>query len=506
MIKITNSQTTQNTNSNGITNFNIILDKVGRYSIQASYAGDDTHEVSSSTSQTFTVINPSVSTAETVTITLTTNATNNTVHNGDTLTLTATCTDGNGTPIRSGVVVNFIQITSNQTQNNLGNAETNGNGVATLSNIPVTATQYGQWTLYAYISAITGEFNYSTSNDVTVTANPNATSLSLTATSTSITPGGNTTLTATLHDTTNNLNLANKTITLYNGGTFVSSDTTDSNGQVSFTVSPASTTTYTAYFVSADGYEGSSDNLRIVVITTPTTVKNTTLTASLTNGTNYSIHSASTNYSNTVAVTGTLKDSSNNPVSTASVIVYIQSKENSNTLLTLPATTSSDGTYSVSKDVTSSYGKTFESGANVGLWEVWAEYAGSNGNYNSSSTSKTIITCYDDWYTTFKDLPTAGSTITPGTNFDPKLVDYQDNGVPGRSASLTFKVKSTGNSETFSGSTIYTGEIANAQTGTNYGVTVNYGFDFTMVVTASFSGVTNTYNSCSVEKEYNYDA
>ena len=503
MIKITNSNTTQNTDSNGIVNFNTNLNKLGKYTITASYAGDSTHELSSSTSQTFTVLNPSTN-ATAVTIQLTTSA--NPVYNGDTFNLTATCTVG-GSTIRSGVTVNFVQITSNQTLNSLGDAETNANGVATLSNIPVTASSVGQWTIYAYISAISGEFYYSTSNEIVITANPVNTSLTLTANSTTINSGNSARLTATLHDDTNNTYINGKTITLYNGSTYVSSGTTDNNGQVTFSVSLTKDTTYYAYFTSADGYLGDSASIRITVDTTAT-AKNTTLTCSLTNGTNYSIHSASSNYSNTVAVTGVLKDSSNNPVSNASVIVYIKSKENSNTMLTLTGTTNSNGVYNVSRSVTSSYGKTFDSGTNVGLWEVWAVYAGSQGTYNASSTSasKITITCYDDWYTTFINLPTDGSTITPGTNFNPKLVDYNGNGIGGRSASITFKVKSTSNSETFSGTTLYTGEIVNAQTGTSYGVTVNYGFDFTTITTASFSGVTSTYSSCSVEREYTYDA
>ena len=501
MIKITNSNITQITDENGVSNFSIILNKVGKYTLQASYAGDETHELSSSTAQTFNVTQPSTS-AHTVNIALTTNAQNNVVYNGDTLTLTATCTV-NGSAIRSGVSVNFIQIRSDQTLHSLGDAETNGSGVATLSNINVTATTASEWKIYAYISEIAGEFYYSTSEYLTLTANPIPTNLTVTANNTSITRGDSVRLTATLKNNSNTA-INGKTVTLYAGGTYIDSGTTNVSGQVTFTLSPTDTTTYNLYFTSADGYLGDSASIRITV-NASVTVKNTTLTCSLSNGTNYSIHSASSNYSNTVAVTGTLKDSSNNPVTNAQVKVYIRSKENTNTLITLPGTTNASGDYSVSRNVTASYGKTFDTGTNVGIWEVWAEYEGSQGTYNSSSTSKINITCWDDWYTTFINLPTAGSTITPGTNFNPKLVDYNGSGIGGRRASITFKVKSTGNSQTFtSPQTLYTGELVNAQTGTSTGVTVNYGFNFTMVVTTSFTGVTSTYKSCTVEREYNY--
>jgi len=165
---------------------------------------------------------------------------------GDTANLTATLTDGNGTPIPNKTVTFKINNTT------VGTATTDTNGTATYTYTIPTNTTPGQYVITAdfpgdsnyYLSSGTGTLNVVSLTNLTVT---NITSH----------PGSTTNLTATLTTTTGSP-VPNKTITFKVNSTTVGTATTDNNGIATYTYNIPTNTTPGQYVITAD-FPGDGD-------------------------------------------------------------------------------------------------------------------------------------------------------------------------------------------------------------------------------------------------------
>lgn len=267
---------------------------VGTYTYKAVYDGDTQHNDGES--------NGIIITVNKVTPVLTLSSDKNTIHSGETITLTGTTTvDG---------TINFIQIGG--TMNILGSVESaNGTFTYTFTNTRTINVQ-----IFAVISQ-TNTSNEAQSNTLNFTYSKYSTNLTIEVPTLVYSDIFN--VTGVLTDENNNP-LSNASVKLYRDNVLEATETTDSNGEVTFhRNAPTSITTYTFQLqYSGDSYYNSS-NSSIVnrTVNKETSVLN--ITSPLDNS----------NYSNNelITVTGNLSDNDATPLANKNIIINNGEKE-----------------------------------------------------------------------------------------------------------------------------------------------------------------------------------
>lgn len=462
------TQTVKSTNStdmNGKTSFTVNTGNTKKnIKYSAKFEGDNNHIFSTSNEINIEVINQN--TNITPVITLTSNKSN--VVTGDIVNLKATITDSSNNPI-SGINVNFYNIID--MNNPVGNATTTSSGEASV-NLTVTATSAGSWNYVAVTVPSTG-YNSVTSQNVPISANTTETVLTLYSNATSVNYGGSITFTVTLQDSNGNV-LPNQSVILYQGSGQITTLTTDVTGQKSYTVSNiTSSASYSAVFTGKNLYGASnSDSITINV------GSNTTALSITSNGTNFDIHG-----SESLIISGSLT-SNGNGISGAQVVLYQAGNTRDVTQ------TSINGDYSFTVPITATTN---------GSWSFKVKYSGESG-YSGSESGTVNVSAYDSYATSFSNVP---SSLASGDVINPKLLDYLGNPVAGESVSLKLTRKSTSESQTWSGTTDTNGELYGLN-GAWAGLKVSFTFTDTLILNLTYSGKSNKYNSCGVNKEIPY--
>ena len=486
MIKITNSQTTQNTNTEGNTTFELNLNTPGKYTAQATFPGDTIYGSSSSTVHSFKVPNSS-STKTTPNIVMTCLGTNNTIYWSVSETYRATVTS-NGSAV-SGVTVYFVYLNNNDNSPvSMGNAVTNSNGVAEISFTSTDKTDGSEWRMYAYIEA-DNTYNYAKSSNIVVTNKRIPTSLTLSASPSQHTTSGTSTLTATLKNTLTNTGLNGKTITFVKGGTSLGTATTDANGVATKTTGTlTSTTSFTASFEepTTDGIKGATGSATVTV-TNAQTVQNTTLSVTSIN------NSSSLPLGSTLSITGRLTTEGGTPINGATVTMNITSTSDSSVNINVTGSTDSNGYVTLTRAVTG-----------AGTWKVKLLYSGSSGTYNASNSSTYTVTSYNQYATSITGLPNDNSSLSYGDVLDPVLRDYAGNHLNSKSVSVSL---SWSNSFPSSGTATYPGTTGSDgkmyRSGISYsGVKLELSSSGTLYVKVTFTD--STYDDCTITRQYTY--
>jgi hypothetical protein len=316
-----------------------VADTVGNYILTAETEIDGETYTSS---PSYLTVNPK----PTPTITLAVN--NNSITYGSTITLNGTISAGSGLSVK---IYNGTTLVDTLT--------TGTNGTFTKT---VTGLSVGNHTFKAVFE---GNASYANaeSSTVQVTVNKLNTSLEISV-PLSLVYSDSFNITGTLMDTTNNTAMNNATVKLKVGNTVVDTQTTNSNGVVSFTQTPVSMGTHSFKLV----YEGATNynNTESSVVTRDINKETTvlTLTSPLDNYSTYT--------DGTITVTGTLLTDDGEAINNKSIIVF----ENGTTLTTL--TTGNDGAFTGSV-----------SGLSAGNHTLNVAFA-TDTNYTASSVNRTV--------------------------------------------------------------------------------------------------------------------
>ena len=217
---------------------------------------------------------------------------------------------------------------------------------------------------HTFSAVYDGDTNYNDAiiSDVSVTITQHGTTLNINV-PTTLVYSDEFNITGTLTDGTNVI--AGATVNLLVGSTVVDSDTTDSNGQVSFTQTPVSMGTHTFQL----SYAGTTNYSGATSSTVTRDINKETSVLTVTNPSN----SSSTMYSDgTLEVTGSLVTDDGEPISGATITI----KESTTTLGT--ATTGSDGGFSKNLSLA------------TGTHELTIGFA-TDTYYTASSASKTVV-------------------------------------------------------------------------------------------------------------------
>jgi hypothetical protein len=262
-------------NGSGVAQLSI-TPAVGSYSITAIYGGSATDNSSVSTPSVAVTVN-GIATSTSLNLSATS------LNAGQTLTLTATVTPASGAA-PSGTVTFYNGATS------LGSGMLNGSGVAQLSITPAV----GSYSITAsYGGSLTDNSSVS-SPPIAVAVNAIATTTSLSAAPTSLTVSQSLTLTATVTPASGAA--PSGTATFYNGTTSLGSETLNSSGVATLTLTPA----VGSYSITAN-YGGSTNDAASVSPSVAVTVIAATTTTSLTASPNPAAFGASVTFTATVS-------------------------------------------------------------------------------------------------------------------------------------------------------------------------------------------------------------
>ena len=433
----------------------------GTYTYTASIVNSSTYKGSATTS--ITVTSP---TQQSVNCSISSNKTS--ARYGETITLTATVTDSNSN-LLSGINVNFYQ-------NNLlvGNSTTTSTGKASIS-VTVTA-QYGGNFYFQATTVATTSYKSNTSNNLLITVYVVSTNLVLTSSASSVSIGGDdVTFTATLTEDSGTP-ISNQSVEIYQGSSKLSTVTTNSNGQGSFTQQNTATTpgswNYYALFNATKGYATKkSDEISVSVYQ-----QNSSLTM-VANSNSFEIHSGQS-----LVISGKLT-SNGAALSGQQIILYQGSVSRGTT------TTDSSGNYVFTIPITATTN---------GSWSFYTTYAG-NTNITGTSSSSVTVSTYDAYVTSFTNIP---SSLSKGDILNPRLLNYQGLGIPGAYVAITLTNQSTNQSKTYSGNTDTNGEVYGLS-GNFAGLQMNLTDSMTIILNVSYAG-DSTHNNCTVTKNITY--
>ena len=326
---------TATTNSDGVATYTDNTLSIGSHTITATYD----NVTSGSVSVTVTKITPTISLS----------ATDDSVTYGDSISLSGVLSVGSGETV-----------TIYDGSTSLGTVTTTTDGAFSKTITDATVGTHNYTAVYGGDSTYDGV----TSSNVNVNVEGVSTGLEINV-PLSLVYSDDFNITGTLKDENDNP-ISDAPIGLKVGDTIVDAETTDANGEVSFTQSPVSMGTHTFQLV----YDGdSTHNASTSSAVTRNINKETSVVSVTTPST-----SSTTIYSDgTLTISGNLSDDDNTPIANASIVV----KEGSTTLATL--TTDSDGDFSGSV-----------SDLSVGTHTIRIDYP-ENSNYTESYIDKTVV-------------------------------------------------------------------------------------------------------------------
>ena len=329
---------TGTTDSNGVATYTDSTLSIGTHTITAIY--DDV--TSNSISVVVTKITPTISLS----------ATDDSVTYGDSISLSGVLSVGSGETI--AIYDGDTLIDENIT------TTTDGAFSKTITSINVGT--------HNYTAVYVGDSTYSevTSSICSVSVAKLDTSLDINV-PLSLVYSDSFLITGTLEDENNNA-ITGASVGLKVGDTIVYTDTSDSNGGVSFTTSPVSTGTHTFQLV----YLGDSTH---ETSTSSAVTRNIGKETSVVSVTNPSTSSTTIYSDGAVTISGNLSDDDNTPITNADVLV----KKGTTVLATL--TTDSDGDFT---------GSVNGSDLGVGTHTVRVDYP-ENSNYTGSYIDKTVV-------------------------------------------------------------------------------------------------------------------